>query len=358
MYNRKELKREAKKLMRESKPHYMLVALVFLLLTSGLTYAVGFLTQLGGLAGGVLGVFLNILIALFGLVLSVGFAYFALNLARGKSTSMGDLFEGFSFAGRSIGMNLLILIYAFLWTMLGAVVVGVITGLSSFVYRNSPVLAIVMCVIVWIAMIVYSVIIVLRYEMAQFALAENPEAGARAAIRRSVQTLKGNKGKLFVLELSFIGWALLILLIMAVVMCVGLVITGVDWAMAAVSSAAVNPLDVYAMAEELIASMTLWTLIGEVLSLPITMWLLVYQQVAFARFYNFVGGYDNRAQLQEDVRQDADEPALSQETPVEEAVVTPPGGYYTPVPELEEQKVSEDIPEAPSDETDEPEEEI
>ena len=48
-----------------------------------------------------------------------------------------------------------------------------------------------------------------RYAMAPFILAENPELTASQAIKLSKQMMKGNKGQLFCLDISFIGWAFL-----------------------------------------------------------------------------------------------------------------------------------------------------
>ena len=76
MYDRVTIKREAKLAMRGSRPHFMLVALVYCLLTTGLGWVVQFLT-LG--TGGWLGMFLVILVALFSMVMYLGFCRFALS---------------------------------------------------------------------------------------------------------------------------------------------------------------------------------------------------------------------------------------------------------------------------------------
>ena len=338
MYNRKAFKREAKELMRESTPHYMLVLLVYILLTTGLSYAVTALTNLGGLLGGTIGMFLNVLISLFSMVLSVGLANYTLNLARSKPTAVSDLFEGFSFAGRSIGMNLLVAIYIFLWTMLGAVGVGIVAAIAVLFAESAPALTAVLIVIAYIALIVFMVAVTLRYSMAQFALAENPDDGASAAIRRSVQMMRGNKGKLFVLELSFIGWGLLSALIILAVMAVGVLVTGVDWFVTMFSSLSGNPMDAYNVVMDLIGSMSLWTIIAEVVCLPLTLWLTAYQQTTFARFYNYVCGYDYHQYMNEGHEEQTPDGVLPESAPAERPVPpTPPGGFYTPAPKLEEE---------------------
>jgi len=54
--------------------------------------------------------------------------------------------------------------------------------------------------------------------MTPFILVENPEMTAREAIRESKELMKGNKWRLFCLELSFIGWELLAGFVMWVAM--------------------------------------------------------------------------------------------------------------------------------------------
>ena len=362
MYNRKAFKREAKELMRESTPHYMLVMLVYVLLTTGLTYAVTALTDMGGLIGGTLGMFLNILLSLFSMVLSVGLANYTLNLTRKKQTAMGDLFEGFSFAGRSIGMSLLVALYSVLWCLLPTVAFGVVAGVVVALMEEMAVLSGILLVVAYIALVVAMVAIILRYSMAQFALAENPDDGASAAIRRSVQMMRGNKGKFFVLELSFIGWGLLCVLIVSAVMAVGVLITGVDWFVGMISAVGSDPMAAYNLTAELTGHLTVWVIVAEVVCLPLTLWLTAYQQTTFARFYNHVSGYDYHQYMNEGHGEEPVGTALTESVPVERPV--PPGGFYTPVPKLEEEPVvqpveesvqpveePEEIPETPDVET-------
>ena len=337
MYNRKAFKREAKELMRESTPHYMLVMLIYVLLTTGLSYVVSALSGIESIGSGILGMFLNLLIALFSMVLSVGLANYTLNLARRKPTAMGDLFEGFSFAGRSIGMNILVAVYSFLWGMLAVVGFAVVIGIAAVVMEAVTAVGVILMVAAYIALIVAVFAITLRYAMAQFALVEHPDDGASAAIRRSVQIMKGNKGKYFVLMLSFIGWGLLIALISMLVMGVGVAVTGVDWFVGLFQSVSEDPMDVYAITMEAVGTMSLWVIIAEVICLPLTLWLTAYQQTTFARFYNYVSGYDYHQYMNEGQENVPAESTLPEAAPAEPSdPPTPPGGFYTPVEPAEE----------------------
>lgn len=374
MYNRKAFKREAKQLMRESTPHYMLVALVYVLLTTGLSYVVTALTGAGSILAGTLSVFLNILVGLFSMVMAVGLAYYALRLARKEQTGVGNLFEGFAFAGRSIGMNILVAIYSFLWMLLVAVVFGVVVAAASFLFEAAMVLGIIIIVVAYIAFVVAVVAIVLRYAMANFALAENPDDGASAAIRRSVQMMRGNKGKLFVMELSFIGWNLLIALIALVIMVIGFVVSGTGWMVENILLTGEDMWEVYSVIESLTGQLTIWTVLAEVVCLPLTLWLTVYMQTSFARFYNYVSGYDYHQHMNcgEAVEQpvqavplteaaaapeQADEPPV--DAPAESPVQSPVNDYYTPAPDPDADPQAADEPaetETPAEEPNEEEE--
>ena len=52
----------------------------------------------------------------------------------------------------------------------------------------------------------------LAYSMTFFIIADEPEISAWDAMKKSKAMMEGNKGQLFLLSLSFIGWALLAIL--------------------------------------------------------------------------------------------------------------------------------------------------
>lgn len=111
-----------------------------------------------------------------GLPVTYGFAVLMLKVHKGGDVDFGVLFEGFQDYGRILGTKLLQLLYTFLWSLL-LVVPGIIKGYS--------------------------------YAMTDFILKENPDLCNDAAIEESMEMMEGNKMKLFMLDLSFIGWALL-----------------------------------------------------------------------------------------------------------------------------------------------------
>ena len=117
------------------------------------------------------------LIRLFlGCVVRIGYCTYLLKQYDRQERSIKDLFSHFDIYGSAFCLALLEAICVALWTLL-------------FVFPG--------------------IIASYRYAMAPFILAENPELTASQAIRLSKQMMKGNKGRLFCLDFSFFGWALL-----------------------------------------------------------------------------------------------------------------------------------------------------
>jgi uncharacterized membrane protein len=115
-------------------------------------------------------------ILIIGGAASIGYARFNLSLVERRNPSFDQLFSEFVRLPRSIAMNLLLLLYILLWTLL-LIIPGIIASLS--------------------------------YAMTPYIMAEDTEIGANEAITLSKEMMKGHKATLFYLYFSFIGWALL-----------------------------------------------------------------------------------------------------------------------------------------------------
>lgn len=105
-----------------------------------------------------------------------GYEISYLEMVRGKKLDFSMLFEGFKDYGRILGTTLLVAIYTLLWTLL-LIIPGIIKAYS--------------------------------YSMTSFILKDNPELQYNGAIDKSMEMMRGKKMKLFILDLSFIGWAIL-----------------------------------------------------------------------------------------------------------------------------------------------------
>ena len=115
---------------------------------------------------------------LVALPMMYGYSIVMLSVMRGGEMNIGGLFDGFNDFGRIVGTKLLQAIYTFLWTLL-LVIPGIIKNYS--------------------------------YAMTDFILKDQPELANNAAIEKSMAMMDGNKMKVFLLDLSFIGWAILCL---------------------------------------------------------------------------------------------------------------------------------------------------
>lgn len=80
--------------------------------------------------------------------------------------------------------------------------------------ENLPNIAITMCLrnvfnALWYLTIIGGFIKMYEYKMIPYILAENPQIKTREAFKLSKEMMKGNKWKTFLLDLSFLGWHIL-----------------------------------------------------------------------------------------------------------------------------------------------------
>ncbi len=139
---------------------------------------VGILAAIAGvtLVVSVIGLLYTIL---FGNVIKVGLSGIRLKAYRKEHFKIVDLFSGLKAYKKNVGTMALYTLFVTLGFMC-FFVPGIIVGLGL-------------------------------YEV-PYMLAEDPNISGMEAIRRSWENMKGHKGELFVLELSFIGWLLLTIL--------------------------------------------------------------------------------------------------------------------------------------------------
>lgn len=109
----------------------------------------------------------------------LGMVIFALALSRGQDVRLAQIFDGFQKFGVALGAYLLMLLFVFLWLLL---------------------------------LIIPGIIATYAYSQTFYIIAEEPGIGPLQAIRKSKEMMRGNKWKLFCLNLRFIGWALLCIL--------------------------------------------------------------------------------------------------------------------------------------------------
>ncbi len=159
---RAELKAEAKKQI-SGKLGILLVIFLIVIAIEGVANLIP-----------VVGIYISGIIIAPAFTLSLNMIYLAITKSQG--VQVGDAFKGFDKMGKAIWLHILINFFTFLWSLL-FIIPGIIKSYS--------------------------------YSMAFWILAENPELTAREALAKSKEITEGHKFDIFVLHLSFIGWALL-----------------------------------------------------------------------------------------------------------------------------------------------------
>lgn len=117
--------------------------------------------------------------------LLVGFSSAFMQLHRRGTLSFADLFSGFRSENfeATIGLYIKSSIFVFLWSLL-FIIPGIVKSYS--------------------------------YSMAPYILADHPEMTGEEAITASRRLMDGRKGRLFCLDLSYIGWILLSILTLGI----------------------------------------------------------------------------------------------------------------------------------------------
>lgn len=142
----------------------------------------GILRALAGIIAALTAAAFTVGLAIFlvGAAVELGYDLFNVSLYTAPGQPKFEiLFSRFSVFGRALALRLLMFLKILAWTLL---------------------------------FIVPGIVAAYRYAMAPYLLAEHPEMTAMDAIELSKQMMDGNKGRLFCLQLSFIGWYLLVLL--------------------------------------------------------------------------------------------------------------------------------------------------
>lgn len=316
-YQRGQLKRQVKGRMSRTRPHPMLITALFfvtvwagsyliqelcgLVLGGGMGMAgvvrtlqwidqaedlremeVLISQMMGMMAAALVGsVLAGLLSGLWSGLMNVSYKGYSLSMARGENPRTGKLFCAFPRFGSVLLTRLLVGVFTFLWELL-FMVVGLPLLAITIVTQSLGVTTAVM-VIFMIFVIVGTVWVTLRYAMTDYILLDQGLSG-REAIRASKEMMRGNKGRLWVLEFSFIGWWLLEAAIILAGVLVAVLLVGPQFAYYATRDAIVNPFRLLAsMGQAFLVVFAAW--IG---SLILSLWVTPYSTGAEAAFYDLL----------------------------------------------------------------------
>ena len=118
----------------------------------------------------------NIYMLITGGAFLLGFSYFTMSLFRTGKGSPKDIFYGFDYLVKAFALNFVMMVFVILWSLL---------------------------------LIIPGIVAAYRYRLSYYVMLDNPNLSTLEVINESKRLMRGNKGKLFLLDLSFIGWAIL-----------------------------------------------------------------------------------------------------------------------------------------------------
>ena len=321
-YNRVQLKLAAKQAMKGQRPHPMLITLLFTVLSnlgsqlvmrilgaaSGsdkllqefmlssqmytdpedwMQYILFNLLSPGRIAIAlVVGVILGtVLASLWMALMNVGYKNFCLGMVRRQQPQTGALFSLFPQFGPVLGTQVLVGIFEFLWILLFGVGAVALLAVAVLLFGDLEGLMVLSVLLVYIALLVGVVWVTMRYAMVDFLIVDRGITGMEA-IRESKRMMKGNIGRLFLLQLSFIGWYLLEYGVVMVCMTIGMIAMGSSMMMGGMAGAD------YAIVGSVFVFLGLMIVSAIIISI-INLWLLPYLTGTQALFYDYLQGMDS-----------------------------------------------------------------
>ncbi len=155
----------------------------------------------------------SVVLLLIGPCIHWGLCRFRLMLLDGQEPSVGVLFSGFKrMFFKALGLNILVTLVVLAallaFVLVGAVVVAVV-ALALPAASGTRIEIAFLAVLFGMGAGVAMTVMAYRYSMSFYALVDNPDMGVLDAMRESQHMMKGNKWRLFCLQLSFIGWSIL-----------------------------------------------------------------------------------------------------------------------------------------------------
>lgn len=188
--NRSELKESAKASLKGKYNDAVIMLLVVILISAGASVIGSLLdTSLGLINKQTLtigsqiieyqstGFFTTILTIALTCFLSFGIFEYFLNISRGKKVEWKDIFKRYDLLVYYFVLSLIVGIFTFLWSLL-FIIPGIIAALS--------------------------------YSLVYYLKLDNPDLSFMDNIKKSKELMNGHKWDYFVLELSFLGWILLV----------------------------------------------------------------------------------------------------------------------------------------------------
>lgn len=201
-----EIRKEARESLKGKWKKAVYITLAFLAISMFMGFVQGFFKE-----GSAIYTILEFAFLVIEIPLSFGLLISFIKLIRSEDVNVFDfLKEGFSRFGKSWGIwfhtfiRLLLPIICLVLTALLMISLGIVNALTQ-----SNLTLTLISVVLFITSIIYVACRSLLYIIAYNISYDNPELTSKACVIKSAELMKGNRGNYFMLELSFIGWAIL-----------------------------------------------------------------------------------------------------------------------------------------------------
>lgn len=226
------------------------------------------------------GMVTSILVALWQSAMNVGYKGWCLGMVRSENPPIGKIFAALPRIGAVLVTRFLTGLFELLWSLLvglgyivAVVVIAIIAAATELVA-----LTVILLLAAFIAFVLGAVWVTMRYALVDYVLLDKGLSGMDA-IRESKRLMKGNIGKGWVLQVSFFGWYLLMIVI---------VYAGIMVALMAI----VSQFSASSTGGLIAASGFALVLIAVVViaATVLQLWLQPYTTGAMARFYDWTNG--------------------------------------------------------------------
>lgn len=211
-----EIRKEAREALSGKWGKAVCIILVYL----ALSFIIGFVEGLVG-EGTVLYTIIDLAYLVISIPLSFGLIISFMKLKRGEEVSCFDFFkDGFARFGKSWSIwahTLLKLLLPIICLILIIVLMAVLISVNIVTGEAGLSIGLtILAIALYIATLIYVVSRAYLYALAYNIGYDNPELSSKACVLKSEALMKGNRGSYFILELSFIGWAILAVLTLGI----------------------------------------------------------------------------------------------------------------------------------------------
>ena len=139
-------------------------------------------------------------------VLTLGFNHTLIKTLRREEVAVTTVLARLPLFFKAIGLILMIFLRLVLWMLPGMA----LSMFGAVVTLLEPSIGGLLMLAAMAVMFVLMIRAMYSYRLATYIMADVPETGINASIRRSKEVMKGRRMELFGLEFSFLGWRLLL----------------------------------------------------------------------------------------------------------------------------------------------------